>query len=69
MCKLLIDFLLNIWYNDYSKEKELVRMAVKWFIYTFTDGYQTIAQKLNSVELSRLTHDHGKLTRKERYKG
>lgn len=44
-------------------------MAVKWFIYTFADGYQTIAQKLNSVELSRLTHDHGKLTRKERYKG
>ena len=64
-----VDNELCLWYNDYSKDKELIRMAVKWFIYTFVDGSQTIAQKLNSVELSRLTHDHGKLIKKERYKG
>ena len=44
-------------------------MTVKWYIYTFADGYKTITQKLNSSQLSRLTHEHGRVVRKERYKG
>ena len=44
-------------------------MFNRWYRYTFADGYQAVVQKLTSAELSRLTHEHGKVIKKEKYKG
>ena len=40
-----------------------------WYCYTFEDGYTTISKQLSYKQYSILTHTHGKILKKERYKG
>lgn len=44
-------------------------MLNMWYHYTFEDGYQTISKHLSYKEFSMLTHVHGKIVKKVRYKG